>query len=420
MPIQELLAVARTDRVAFRRLVTLCDEIGPRLCGSEALERAVDYVEGLVTEDGHTAVRRDPVMVPHWRRNEERLVLTAPYETSLHMLGLGDSVPTLGKLQASLVVCRSFEELGPHVAGKIVLFNSPMEADLPRGPQYGKAVVYRALGPSRAAAHGAVGVLVRSVTVGSLATPHTGGLKYDAAQPKIPAAAVSVEHAELLSRLSAAGHPIEVSLEMSCETLPDALSHNVVAEIPGGDPALAGEIVLVSGHLDSWDVGQGAQDDGAGVMHAIGAARLIRASGLVPRRTIRVVLWTNEENGTRGGLDYVERYGDEAHALAIESDAGSGRPLAWSAGGTDEQRRWLASIAGPVGLPVEMGGGGVDIRPLMTKRGVLGVGLRNRVDAYFDIHHTHADTIDKIDPMLFNEGLAMVAGLTWVAANASG
>jgi hypothetical protein len=262
--------------------------------------------------------------------------------------------------------------------------------------------------------------LVRSVTVGSLATPHTGGLKYDAAQPKIPAAAVSVEHAELLSRLSAAGHPIEVSLEMSCETLPDALSHNVVAEIPGGDPALAGEIVLVSGHLDSWDVGQGAQDDGAGVMHAIGAARLIRASGLVPRRTIRVVLWTNEENGTRGGLDYVERYGDEAHALAIESDAGSGRPLAWSAGGTDEQRRWLASIAGPVGLPVEMGGGGVDIRPLMTKRGVLGVGLRNRVDAYFDIHHTHADTIDKIDPMLFNEGLAMVAGLTWVAANASG
>ena len=417
MPMHQLLSAARADQFAFRRLVVLCDEIGPRLCGSAALERAIDYVEGLVTEDGHAAVRRDPVMVPHWRRNQERLKLLAPRETALDMLGLGDSVPTKGELRAPVAVCRSFDELGPHVAGKIVLFNFPMAPDLPRGPQYGKAVAYRALGPSRAAAHGAVGVLVRSVTVGSLATPHTGGLRYDPAQPKIPAAAVSVEDAELLSRLSEAGHPVEVSLVMGCETLPDALSHNVIAEIPGVDPDVSNEIVLVSGHLDSWDVGQGAQDDGAGAMHAIGAARLIRAAGLSPRRTIRLVLWTNEENGTRGGLDYVERYGDEPHALAIESDAGSGQPLAWSAGGSEAQMAWLSSVAATVGLPVEAGGGGVDIRPLMTKKGVLGAGLRNRVDAYFDIHHTRADTIDKIDPELFNEGLAMVTGLTWAAAN---
>lgn len=417
MLMEQLLAAARADEAAFSRLVVLCDEIGPRLCGSRALEKAVDYVEELVTKDGHERVRRDPVMVPHWRRNEESLRMITPREAPLDMLGLGDSVPTDGELLAPVVVCRSFDELGDHVAGKIVLFNSPMSAELPRGPQYGKAVAYRALGPSRAAAFGAVGVLVRSVTVGSLSTPHTGGLRYDSAQPKIPAAAVSIEDAELMTRLSAAGHSVEVALEMGCETLPDALSHNVIAEIPGIDPEVSNEIVLVSGHLDSWDVGQGAQDDGAGVMHAIGAARLIRAAGLTPRRTIRVVVWTNEENGTRGGLDYVERYGDEPHALAIESDAGSGQPLAWSAGGTDAQMAWLTSVAESVGLPVEAGGGGVDIRPLMTKKSALGAGLRNRVDAYFDIHHTRADTIDKVDPELFNEGLAMVTGLTWAAAN---
>lgn len=418
MALPELLRAARADTTAFRRLTRLCDEIGARLCGSDELCRAIDYVEDLLGEDGHANVRRDLVMVPHWRRNDEWATMIAPRKLPLHMLGLGDSVPTDGTLRAPVAICRSFDDLGPQVAGKIVLFNSPMSPQLPRGPQYGKAVAYRALGPSRAAAHGAVGVLVRSITVGSLSSPHTGGLKYAADQPKVPAAAVSVEHAELITRLIAAGHPVEVELDMQCETLPDAESHNVLAEIAGTDDALRDEIVLVSGHLDSWDVGQGAQDDGAGVFHAVGAARLIRSLGLRPRRTIRVVAWTNEENGTRGGKDYVERYGDEPHALAIESDAGSGQPLAWSAGGSDRQRTWLEGLAAPLGLPVEKGGGGVDIGPLMKARNVLGVGLRNRVDAYFDIHHTHADTIDKIDPALFNEGLAMVAGLTWIAANA--
>lgn len=418
MALPQLLRAARADTTSFRRLTTLCDDIGARLCGSEELCRAIRYVEDLLGEDGHSNVRRDLVMVPHWRRNDERAVMITPRRQPLHMLGLGGSVDTGGALRAPIVVCRSFDDLGPQLAGKIVLFNSPMSAELPRGTQYGKAVAYRARGPSKAAAHGAVAVLVRSVTVGSLATPHTGGLVYADEQPKVPAAAVSIEHAELLTRLVAAGHTVEVELEMGCETLPDAESHNVIAEITGTDETLRNEIVLVSGHLDSWDVGQGAQDDGAGVMHAVGTGRLIRSLGLKPRRTIRVVAWTNEENGTRGGKDYVERYGHETHAIAIESDAGAGQPLAWSAGGSDGQRAWLESLAAPLGLPVEKGGGGVDIGPLMNARGVLGVGLRNRVDAYFDIHHTHADTIDKIDPTLFNEGLAMVAGLTWVAANA--
>ncbi|MFT6395516.1 MAG: carboxypeptidase Q [Bradymonadia bacterium] len=361
-------------------------------------------------------------MVPHWRRNQESLTLLEPRTAPMRMLGLGDSVPTAGVLQEEVVVCRSFDDLGPHVAGKIVLFNSPMLAQLPRGPEYGKAVGYRALGASRAAAHGAVGVLVRSVTVGSLASPHTGGLRYlneikGEAVPKIPAAAVSVEDAELIDRLSVAGHQVLVAFDMNCETLPDAPSCNLLAEIPGSDPDLSDEIVLVSGHLDSWDIGQGAQDDGAGVMHAVGAARLIRELGVAPRRTIRVVLWTNEENGTRGGHDYVDKHGDEPHALAIESDAGAGQPLAWKANGTAEQMKWLTKVAALTGIPVEAGGGGVDIAPLMKKRSVLGTGLRNRVDAYFDIHHTEADTIDKIDPALFKEGLAMVAALTWQAAN---
>lgn len=423
MSLQALLAAARADRSSFQRLVRLCDDIGPRLCGSRALEEAFDYVEGLLSEDGHDAVRRDPVMVPHWRRNTEHATLVAPRRVPLRMLGLGDSVPTDGTIEAEVVVCRSFDDLGPHVAGKIVLFNSPMSAELPRGPQYGRAVAYRALGPSRAAAHGAVAVLVRSVTVGSLSSPHTGGLRYietidGTSVPKVPAAAVAIEDAELIDRLCSAGKSVVLALEMNCETLPDALSHNLIAEIPGEDPDLADEIVLVSGHLDSWDIGQGAQDDGAGVMHAVGAVRLIRDLGLKPRRTIRVVLWTNEENGTRGGYDYVDKHGRENHALAIESDAGAGQPLAWKAGGTPEQMAWLRGVAEPVGIPVETGGGGVDIAPLMKKRGVLGTGLRNRVDAYFDVHHTEADTIDKIDPVLFNEGLAMIAGLTWQAANA--
>ncbi len=423
MSLPDLLATARADTTTFSRLVHLCDVIGPRLCGSEALERAFDYVEGLLLSDGQERVRRDPVMVPHWRRNSESLSLVHPRSAPLRMLGLGDSVPTDGVLNASVVVCRSFDDLGPHVEGKIVLFNSPMAAQLPRGPEYGKAVAYRAYGPSRAAAHGAVGVLVRSVTVGSLSTPHTGGLRYQdfvggKPAPRIPAAAVTIEDAELIDRLTSNGREVVVALEMKCETLADAPSCNLLAEIPGSDPAVADEIVLVSGHLDSWDVGQGAQDDGAGVMHAVGAARLIRSLALSPRRTIRVVAWTNEENGTRGGLDYVEKHGDEPHALAIESDAGSGQPLGWKAGGSEAQMSWLRRISEPLPIPVEKGGGGVDIAPLMKAKNVLGAGLLNRVDAYFDIHHTEADTIDKIDPVLFNEGLAMVAGLTWLAATA--
>lgn len=408
-----LLAAARADDRAMTRLSELCDGIGARPAGSVQLERAVAWSAAAFRADGHVNVATEPVPLDVWVRGEERLRMLTPEARDLAVLAYGNSVGTPG-IEAPVVVVHGFDDLGPAVAGRIVLYNVPMSEALPSHEQYGNNVGYRYDGASRAAAFGAVAVLVRSVTTRSLYTPHTGAMRYDPPEPRIPAAAITAEDADRIDRLTARGVEVRLKLELGAHTGPDAVSHNVLAEIRGS--SAPEEIVLIGAHLDSWDVGTGAQDDGAGVVEVIEALRLIRAQGLAPRRTIRAVLFTNEERGLHGGHAYDAAHGSERHVAAIETDLGAGRPLSWAATATPEARAWLLEAAAPVGLPFSDGeGGGADISPLEA-RGVPVVGLLPDDSRYFDIHHTDADTIDKIDPSKLKEGVAMIAGLAWQLA----
>ncbi|MCH7493377.1 M20/M25/M40 family metallo-hydrolase [bacterium] len=410
--LDRLVAAARADSLAWTRLEELCDLYPHRLSGSRGLEGAVRWGFSLLEGDGHKTWLQQ-VLVPHWERGEESLSMLSPAARDLPLLGLGGSVGTPG-LEAPVLVVSSYADLGPQAAGRIVVYNVPMPQDGLAG--YREVVGYRYRGAVEAARHGAVAALLRSITTRSLRTPHTGGTGWDDPDlAPIPYAAITVEDAEMLARLQDAGVEAVLRLEMGATTHADAISHNVIAEIPGTD--LADEIVIVSGHLDAWDVGCGAHDDGVGVVQAMETLRLFADLGLRPRRTVRVVLWTNEENGRRGGDRYADTHGREGHVAAIESDAGAALPVAWSAEGTEEQLAWLAPMAQRLGLPLVFAGSGVDIGPL-GEHGVLRIGLRPDDSRYFDFHHSPADTLDKVDPALFLEGLAQVAGLTWLLANA--
>lgn len=412
--LQALLQASRSDLGSYERLARLCDDVGPRLSGSEGYENAVKWAHDVLATDGHKAWT-EPVMVPVWVRGEESLEMLAPRPRQLALLGLGGTVGTPG-VEAEVVVVSSLDQIGPEVAGKIALLNRPMEDGPPMAPRYGTAVQARTRGPSLAARHGAVAVLVRSVTTRSLYTPHTGGLRYDPEAPKVPAAAITPEDADHIARLVARGVPVRLRLQLGAEERPEVQSSNVLAEIRGSEKP--DEIVLIGAHLDSWDVGQGAHDDGAGVVHVIEAMRQIRALGVAPKRTIRAVLFANEENGLAGGRAYAAAHGHERHVAAMESDLGGGRPLGWGATGSPEAMAWLRSHLAPLGLPVADGGGGADLIPL-EERGVLVIGLRPDDTRYFDVHHTHADTLDKVEPGALAEGVAAVAGLAWQLANAS-
>jgi carboxypeptidase Q len=405
---------ALTDARAYDRLQFLCDRIGPRIAGSGPFQQAVRWAEATFREDGHQSVRTEPVQVHLWIRGRERAVMTAPVQEDLPMLGLGESVGTPG-VEAPVVVVRSLEEVGPQVKGKIVLFEPEIPAGESAGTLYGIFAHVRTHGPSLAAASGAVAALVRSVPPVSLATPHTGTLEYDADKPRIPAAALDAEHADWIARLARAGVEVRVRLEMGARDGGLVDTANVVAEIRGA--SRPDEIVLVGAHLDSWDVGQGAQDDGVGVIHVIEAMRLIRGLGVPPARTIRAVLFANEEHGLEGGKAYAAAHAGERHVAAVETDLGSGKPQRWSASGTPPQLAWFLTAAQPVDLPVEVGGGGADISPLKDQ-GVLVSTLHGNIERYFEIHHTEADTLDKVDAALLREGLAAIAGLTWQLANA--
>ena len=358
-------------------------------------------------------------MVPHWVRGEESVEVTTPVPLKLSMLGLGNSVGTPAEgITAEVVVVRNFAELdalGERVRGKIVLYNVPFTT-------YGETVGYRHTGASRAARYGAVAILVRSVTPVSLQTPHTGSLAYDEKQPKIPAAAITIEGAELLQRFYDRGESPTVRLKMEAKFLPDAESANVIAEIKGSDKPE--EVVLISGHFDSWDVGQGAHDDGGGSMIAWEAVRLLKELRLRPRRTIRVVLYTNEENGLRGGNAYRDAHRAELvnHILAIEADSGVYRPEGFGLAATapPQARANMMEIAklliGIRADGIAASGGGADIGPIM-KEGVIGASLDVDNTHYFDIHHTQADTLDKINPQDLQFCVATMAVMAYVVAD---
>jgi carboxypeptidase Q len=429
-----LIEAALASNDAWRKLSRLCDEIGPRLSGSAELARAVDWAAEEMKRDGLARVRRQPVMVPHWVRGEESARLVAPREAELALLGLGRSVGTPPDgIVADVVVVRDFAQLAAlpadSLAGKIVLYDAPFT-------NYGETVEYRWSGANEAARRGARACLIRSVGKRSLGNPHTGAMApYEEGLPRIPAAALSIEDAAMIARLAAAGHTTRVHLTMGARMLPDVESHNVIGEIPGRERPE--EIVVIGGHLDSWDVGQGAHDDGGGCVVAMAAARLLVELELRARRTIRVVLWTNEENGTRGAKAYHDSAAATGtrHFAAIEADAGVEAPrgfgvTVWQPGTkeTDAARQKrviavageIAALLAPIGADtVTERGGGVDISPLMQE-GVPGLALRTAMDLYWDLHHSVADTMDKVNPPDLQRNVAAMAVMAYVMADLPG
>jgi carboxypeptidase Q len=412
-----LIDAATADQHAYDRLAELVDRFGPRLSGSQSLERAMDWARAQMEHDGLENVQSEPVMVPHWVRGEESATLVQPWHKNLAMLGLGGSIATPpGGITAPVLVVSSFDDLKAHAAdakGKIVLFDAPFVS-------YGRTVRYRINGAIEAARVGAVASLIRSVASYSIYTPHTGVMRYDSAVKKIPHAAITVEDAEMLHRMQDRGQPVVVNLKMSAKTLPDARSQNVMAEVRGREKP--DEVVVISGHMDSWDVGQGAMDDAGGAVAAWEAVRLMHDLGLRPRRTVRVILWTNEENGTRGGEAYARDHDAQLgkHVLAIESDAGVFKPLGFGFSGPDAALPIVTEIGkllDRIGAGrVTRGGGGEDISPMM-REGVPGMGLRVDGERYFWFHHSNADTLDKLDPGEMAQCVATLAVMAYVVAD---
>ncbi len=416
-PAARIIGESLATSFAWERLAFIGDTFGHRLSGSTNLADAIQWAVAEMKKDGLENVRLEPVKVPHWVRGRESVEITSPRPYPLVMLGLGNSVGTPPDgIEAEVLVVGSFQELeqaSAKVKGRVVLFNVPFTT-------YGETVQYRANGPSRAASMGAVAVLVRSVGPAGLRLPHTGSLRYSADAPQIPAAAITVEDAEMLQRMQNRGTTVRVRLKMEAKFLPDADSFNVIGEIRGRERPE--EVVVLGGHVDSWDVGTGSTEDGVGCVVTWEALRLMKKLGLRPRRTVRVVLWTNEENGLRGGQAYLERHRKDLanHVMMMEADSGVFRPTGFGFSGSDAARARVKDIASLLrGIQADRigpSGGGADIGPSVEAGKLPSMSLE--VDGnYFLIHHTPADTIDKIDPMDMSRAAAAIGVMAYVVAD---
>ena len=411
-----LIDAALADSFAYDRLAFMTDTYGPRISGSQALEDAIDWMLDEMNEDGLENVRGEDVMVPRWVRGEETLTLLEPRVADLRILGLGGTIGTSPTgVTAEVLVVNSYDDLTANAdkaVGKIILYNN--------AEWTGYDTTYRRSGAVRAAQVGAVGSLIRSIGPVSMYTPHTGASSYADDVVKIPHAAVTIEDASMMQRMQDRGQKIVVRLNMDDVTLPDALSRNVIGEIVGSE--FPDEVVVFGGHIDSWDVGVGAMDDGGGVVAAWEALRLMKELGLRPRRTIRVIAWTNEENGSRGANAYKNAYLDqiENHILGIESDGGVFKPSGFGFSGSDAAFNLLTEIGHLLDRidsgTITKGGGGADIGPLM-REGMPGMGLRVDRTEYFWYHHSPADTMDKLDPHEMGLCVATMAVMAYVVAD---
>ena len=413
----KIISKSLTDSTAYNRLGYMCDTFGPRLSGSKNLKNAINWILKEMESDGLENVRGEKVSVPTWIRGKESITLLSPFKKELSMLGLGGSISTpRGGMKAEVIVVNDWDELesrSNEVSGKIVLFNAPFTS-------YGETVAYRYSGASAAAKHGAVASLIRSIGPWSMNTPHTGVMAYKEDVQKIPHAALTMEDAMMLGRIHDRNDKIIVKLDMNARMVADRWSHNVLGEIKGS--IYPEEVVVVGGHIDSWDVGQGAHDDGGACIASWEVLRLIKELGLKPKRTIRCVMWTNEENGGKGNKGYRDMHLDEMdkHVLAIESDGGVFSPKGFGFSGSNSARKIVEEIhelMKPIGAnTISEGGRAADVAPL-NDEGVPVMSLKVDGSKYFWYHHTDADTFDKIDFSEFNRCIAAMAIMAYVVAD---
>jgi hypothetical protein len=432
--LKQLQQEALKSDYAYHQVAHLSNNIGPRLSGSVQAQKAVDYVAAELKALG-LEVQLEKIMVPHWVRGEESAALVefpgmAENTTQKIVLcALGSSVATPAEgLTAEIIVVRDFDELQAlgkdKVSGKIVLFNyhfdKLMAAQSRAGDAYSQAVKYRADAPTAAGRLGAAAALIRSVGGAEYRLPHTGQTDYKNDAPKIPAAAVTAEDADLIAALAPQG-TVKMRLVLTPQTLPDAPSYNVIGDVKGSEHPE--QIVIVSGHLDSWDLGTGAIDDGAGVAASMEVANLIQKLHLRPKRTIRVIAWMNEENGLAGANTYAKNHAKEIanHFAAMETDGGAGHPLGINYATKPEGKSFFE----PVARILQSSGAGIlnlaehpgaDIGPL-TKLGVPGFSPIQDNRTYFNYHHTAADTLDKIVPRELAENAAVVTVTAYALAN---
>ncbi|MDH4070661.1 MAG: M20/M25/M40 family metallo-hydrolase [Ignavibacteria bacterium] len=423
---QEMLSFGLRKGEAYALLTELTTIAGHRLSGSRGAEIAVDLTKTMMEQRGFDNVHLEPVMVPHWVRGpvEEVMVIdgSGGVEESLTICALGGSIGTPEEgIEAPVVEVQNFDdlrELGSAARGKIIFMNRGFDhGHLNAFAAYGGAVDQRSRGAIEAAKAGAVGVLVRSMTHAVDDVPHTGAMNYEDGTTKIPAAAISTLDADRLSGLLKERSQVRVRLRLSARTLEDVQSYNVIGQLTGSE--FPDEIIVVGGHLDSWDKGTGAHDDGAGCMQAIEAVNLLKRIGLKPKRTIRAVMFMNEENGVRGGNGYPldSRRKGEAHVAALESDRGGFAPRGISVHADssvlERVRRWQPLFELLNAGRIEPGYGGVDIAPLV-RQGVPGFGLVVETHRYFDYHHSDNDTIEKVNPRELQMGAIVEALLCYL------
>jgi carboxypeptidase Q len=433
---ERLRDAAMKDPYALNELHHLTDNIGPRLSGSPQAGQAVDYVAAEMRALG-AEVTLEKAKVPHWVRGAETAeVIEWPGQTpgttqKIVLTALGGSVATSAEgLTAEVVVVDDWKQLNAlppgAVTGKILLFNHRFDKELAAqgggGEAYGGGVVYRGAGPIAGAAVGAVAVLVRSVGGADYRLPHTGLTQYSPDAPKVPAAAVTAEDADLLRDLTRQG-PVKLHLTLTPQTFPDADSYNVIADWKGTEHPE--QVVIVSGHLDSWDLGTGAIDDGAGVVVSMQVIHLLHELGIHPRRTVRFVAWMSEEEGSQGAAQYMADHKDEVvkHIGAIESDLGADHPTGIFYAGKPELGQWLRPVAGvldAIGAETLASSPetGEDIAGL-TEKGVPSFAPVQDSRFYFNYHHTAADTFDKVDPKQLNENAAVMTVLAYALADSA-
>ncbi|WP_299286377.1 M20/M25/M40 family metallo-hydrolase [uncultured Mucilaginibacter sp.] len=413
----------------YQNLQYLCKQIGPRLSGSANAQKAVDWTKKLMQQYGFDRVFLQEVMVPHWVRGEKEQakIVSGNQQVSVSVVALGGSVATPKEgLKAEVIEVQGIQELKTlgekAIKGKIVFYNRPFDPRfIETGAAYGAASDQRFRGPAEAAKYGAIGVIVRSMTEMIDDYPHTGATAYEEGGNKIPAAAISTKGANLLSLMLKQQKGLQFYLKQNCQTLPDVLSYNVVGEMKGTENP--NEFITVGGHLDSWDLAEGAHDDGTGVMQSVEVLRIFKALGYRPKHSIRAVLFMNEENGHKGGLKYAElaQKNNEKHLAAIETDEGGFTPRGFSFSGIQSNvlqgmiKNWKPLLEPYEVERLTKGGAGTDIEPLKeTRPSITLIGFRPDSQRYFDIHHTAKDVFENVNKRELELGAASIAALIYL------